>query len=215
MKKCETDSVTKQKILDAAQELMLTKGYTATSVDEICETAGLTKGSFFYYFEGKAHLGRLLAERFYACWQQRSLSAPFRRKKDPLARVFGHVDFFIEMSRIPTWKGCLLGTFVQELAETNPRIRSVCATCLDDLVNNLKQDLDEAKAKYEPRARWSVQSLAEHMITVAEGAVILAKAKQDRRVFEESLGHFKEYLKRLFRDGGCNRRKAPIPVPLK
>src|SRR6516225_3123116 len=108
----QSDSLTKHKMLDAAQDLMLAKGYTATSVDEICEAAGLTKGSFFHYFEGKEHLGRLVAERFYASWQQLSRAAPFRRKKDPLDRVFGQVDFFIAMSRRPAWKGCLLGTFV-------------------------------------------------------------------------------------------------------
>jgi len=198
MRRAQADSLTEQKLLDAARELMLTKGYTATTVDEVCEAAGLTKGSFFHYFQGKEHLGRLVAQRFYACWQQVSGSAPFRRKKDPLDRVFGHVDFFIEMSRAPTWKGCLLGTFVQELSQTHPQIRSVCAACLGDLADGLKQDLVEAKAKYAPRARWSAQSLAEHLIAVAQGATILAKAKQDRRVFEESLVHFKNYLKRLF-----------------
>ena len=40
----------KEKILDSAQCLMLDKGYVATSVDAICEKAGVTKGSFFYYF---------------------------------------------------------------------------------------------------------------------------------------------------------------------
>src|SRR5215468_8564092 len=112
MRKADPDSPTRKKLLDAAQELMLTKGYTATSVDEVCEAAGLTKGSFFHYFDGKEHLGRLVAERFYASWQQLSQSAPFRRKTDPLDRVFGHVDFFIEMSHAPTWKGCLLGTLI-------------------------------------------------------------------------------------------------------
>jgi TetR/AcrR family transcriptional repressor of nem operon len=198
MSRAPTDSLTRQKLLDAAQELMLTRGYTATSVDEICETARLTKGSFFHYFEGKEHLGRLVAQQFYASWQQLSQSAPFRRKKDPLDRVFGQVDFFIEMSHTPKWKGCLLGTLVQELSDTHPQIRSVCAACLDDLADSLKQDLEEAKAKYTPRARWNSQSLAEHLIAVAQGAIILAKARQDRKVFEESLGHFKEYLRHLF-----------------
>jgi TetR/AcrR family transcriptional repressor of nem operon len=197
MRKAQADSRTRQELLDAAQELMLAKGYTATSVDEVCEAAGLTKGSFFHYFEGKEHLGRTVAERYYASWQQLSQSAPFRLKKDPLDRVLGSVDFFIEMSRGATWKGCLLGTFVQELARTHPQIRSVCARCLCDLAHSLKQDLAEAKAKYAPRARWSPQSLAEHLIAIAQGATILAKAKQDQKVFEESLGHFKEYLKRL------------------
>jgi TetR/AcrR family transcriptional repressor of nem operon len=198
MRRAQTDSLTRQKLLDAAEDLMLTKGYTATSVDEVCEAAGLTKGSFFHYFEGKEHLGRVLAERFYASWQQLSQSAPFRRKKDPLERVFGHVDFFIEASHAPTWKGCLLGTFVQELSVTHPGIRSACAAYFDELADDLRQDLDEAKAKYTPRARWSTRGVAEHLIAVAQGAIILAKARQDRQAFEQSLVHYKEYLKRLF-----------------
>jgi TetR/AcrR family transcriptional repressor of nem operon len=198
MRIAQANPVTKQQILDAAQELMLAKGYTATSVDEICAAAGLTKGSFFHYFEGKEHLGRLVAERFYASWQQLSQAASFRRKKDPLERVFGQVDFFIAASHRPEWKGCLLGTFVQELAQTHPQIRWVCAACLENLVDGVRQDLEEAKARYAPRARWNARSVARHLIAVAQGANILAKAKQDRKLFAESLVHFKKYLKGLF-----------------
>jgi TetR/AcrR family transcriptional repressor of nem operon len=198
MRSARADSPARQKLLDAAQELMLIGGYTATSVDEVCEAAGLTKGSFFHYFEGKEHLGRVVAERFYASWQRASGSAPFRRKKDPLARVFGQVEFFIKMSRAPAWRGCLLGTFVQELSETHPEIRSVCAACLGDLAKSFKRDLDAAKNKYARGARFSTRSLAEHLIAVAQGGIIMAKAQQDRRAFEQSLGHFKDYLKRLF-----------------
>jgi TetR/AcrR family transcriptional repressor of nem operon len=199
MRTARTDSLTRQKLLDAAQELMLARGYTATSVDEVCTQAGLTKGSFFHYFEGKEHLGRLVAERFYASWRQLSEAAPFRRKTDPLGRVIGHVDFFIEMSRTPAWNGCLLGAFVQELSQTHPPIGSACAACLDDLIDDLAGDLREAKARYAPRARWDARSLADHLLAVAQGAAILAKARQDRRVFAESLGHFKDYLRRLFK----------------
>jgi TetR/AcrR family transcriptional repressor of nem operon len=198
MRRTHPDPLTKQRLLDAALELMQAKGYTATSVDEICERAGLTKGSFFHYFEGKEHLGKLLAERYYTSWQQFSRSAPFRQKKDPLDRVFGHVDLFIEASHCSTWKGCLLGTFVQELFETHPQICSVCAACLDDLVGTFQQDLEAAKAVYTPRARWSTESVAKHLLAVAQGAIILVKAKQDPKVFEESLGHFKKYLHCLF-----------------
>jgi TetR/AcrR family transcriptional repressor of nem operon len=198
MRKAEPDSQAKQKLLDAAQELMLTKGYTNTSVDEICEAAGLTKGSFFHYFDGKEHLGRLVAERFAAAKQQMFQSAPFRQKTDPLDRVFGFVDFLIEMSHTPmAAKGCLLGTFVQELAHTHPKIRSVCAACFEKSADSLTRDLEEAKAKYAPGARWGPQSLAEHLIAVVQGAIILAKAKQDPKPLEEGLLHFREYLKVL------------------
>jgi TetR/AcrR family transcriptional repressor of nem operon len=199
MRQPHDDPPAREKLLGAAQELMLAKGYTATSVDEICDAAGLTKGSFFHYFEGKEHLGRMVAERFFASHRERFQAAPFRQKKDPLDRVFGFVDFLMEMSHSPqASKGCLLGTFVQELAQTHPEIRSVCAACFDKQAEALKCDLDEAKAKYAPRARWTTQSLAEHLIAVAQGAIILAKARQDPKVMRDCLGHFREYLKCLF-----------------
>jgi TetR/AcrR family transcriptional repressor of nem operon len=199
MRTAQTESLTRQKLLDAAQELMMTKGYTATSVDEVCTAAGLTKGSFFHYFDGKEDLGRVVAQRFYDGMRERFQSAPFLQKQDPLDRVIGYVDFLIAHARNPTVaKGCLLGMFVQELSETHPKIRSVCAACFDDQVAFLKQEIDAAKAKYVPRARWSARSLAEHLIAVVQGAIILAKSKQDRKVIEESLEHYKHYLNSVF-----------------
>src|SRR5260370_9482681 len=184
MRTAQTESLTKQKLLDAAQELMMTKGYTATSVDDVCTAAGLTKGSFFHYFDGKEDLGRVVAQRFYDGMRERFQSAPFLRKQDPLERVIGYVDFLIAHPRKPmVAKGCLLGTFVQELSETRPKIRSVCAACFDDQVAFLKQEIDAAKAKYMPRARWSAQSLADHLIPFFHRPTILSNPKPTRKLF--------------------------------
>jgi TetR/AcrR family transcriptional repressor of nem operon len=198
MRKPQADSLTKQRLLDSAQELMLSKGYTDTSVDEICAAAELTKGSLFHYFEGKEELGKAVAERFIARMRETFQSAPFRGKADPLERVFGYIDFLVEKARSPMTKGCLLGTFVQELSQTHPKIRLVCAAGFEGQAQSLQQDLEEAKAKYTPRARWNSRSLAEHVISVAQGAIILAKAKQDRKVIEDSLEHVRQYLKCVF-----------------
>jgi TetR/AcrR family transcriptional repressor of nem operon len=199
MRKQQADSPTRDKLLDAAQELMLTKGYVATSVDEVCQAAGLTKGSFFHYFPGKEDLGIAVAQRFAERKRQVFEAAPFRRREGPLDRVLGHVDFLIEMIRSPlASKGCLLGTFVQELSQTHPNIRATCAACFEAGVADLERDLEQARAKHAPQATWSARSLAEHLLAVVQGAIILAKAKQDTRVIQESLEHFKRYLQALF-----------------
>jgi len=199
MRQAQVDSPTREKLLDAAQELMLTKGFSATSVDEVCETAGLTKGSFFHYFQSKEHLGRCVAERFSTVAQQRFDSAPFRQLKDPVDRVLGFVDYLLERIRSSLeFRGCLLGTFVQELSQTHPGIRDVCAAGFERMAEFLKQDLEKAKRNAALRARCDPLGLAEHMIAVIQGAIILAKAKQDRKVVEESLGHLKEYLRTVF-----------------
>jgi len=199
MRKQQADSQTRTRLLDAATELMLAKGFVATSVDDVCQAAGLTKGSFFHYFPGKEDLGIAVVRRFYDARHQVFAEAPFRRLADPLARVLGHVDFLIEWVRCPASpKGCLMGTFVQELAQTHPNIRSACAACFEAVAADLERDLDEAKVKYAPKATWSARSLSEHLIAVVQGAIILAKAKQDVKVVEESLGHFRRYLTGLF-----------------
>ncbi len=192
-------SPTREKLLNAAQRLMLAKGFAATTVDEICKSAGLTKGSFFHYFESKDHVSKATLERFASSMFQAFQTAPFLKKRDPLQRVYGYVDFAISMSRDPKIpNSCLLGTFAQELSDTHPEIRSHCARHFTQWAETLKQDLDEAKATYAPRAAIDTRSLAEHFIAIVEGSLILAKAKQDTEVMEKNLRHFKRYVKSLF-----------------
>lgn len=199
MRTAQAQSPTREKLLDAAQQLMLAKGFPATTVDEICDAAGFTKGSFFHYFESKEHLGKEVLSRFHSSLQQTIHRGAFRRKSDPLRRVYGYVDRFIEMSQnSESPNGCLLGNFTQELSDTHPEIRSLCAQYFAEWTATLKHDLDEAKAKYAPKASFDTQSVAEYFLAVVQGSRILATAKQDRGVYKQHLRHFKQYVKNLF-----------------
>mgnify|MGYP003395515101 CR=1 FL=1 len=88
---------TREKLLDSAQQLMLAKGFVATTVDEICDAAGVTKGSFFHYFKSKEDLGKVVLERFCQVRLQLMQGSPSQKKKDPLERIYGLVDFAIEI----------------------------------------------------------------------------------------------------------------------
>ncbi len=199
MRTAKVDSPTKEKLLDAAQRLMLAKGFVATTVDEICDEASLTKGSFFHYFKSKDHLGQAVLDRFVSTKQQAIQKGPFLKMRDPLQRVYGYLDFLIEMSKSPAAPpSCLLGNFAQELSNTHPKIRTQCATYFAKWAEQFKRDLDEAKKQYAPHTPIDTRSLAEHFIAVLEGALILAKAKQEREPIEEHLQHFKRYVKSQF-----------------
>lgn len=199
MRTAQVDSPTKEKLLDAAQRLMLVKGYPATTVDEICGAAGLTKGSFFHYFESKEELGKEMLGRYVSFKQQMWQAAPFMKKSDPLLRIYGYLDFAVQLYKKPeSQNGCLLGHFTQELSDTYPEIRSLCAECFGQWAKTFKRDLDEAKAMYAAKKSIDTQSLAEHFIAVLEGSLILGKAMQDMGIVGKSLRHFKQYLKTLF-----------------
>lgn len=199
MRTAQTLSPTKQKLLAAAQQLMLSKGYPATTLDDICTAARVTKGSFFHYFASKEHLGKAVLEHFVDHLFKTMQSAPFAKKRDPLERVYGYVDFVGKMAKHPdVVQGCLLGSFAQDLSDTHPAIRAQCGGYFDRWALTLKRDLDAAKTKHAPRATFDTQSLAEHFITVVEGALILVKAKQDGKILEKQLHHFKRYLRSLY-----------------
>lgn len=199
MKTARTDSATKTRLLEAATRLMLAKGYSATSIDEICSAAKATKGGLFHYFASKEDLGKAVLERYASIMFEVVKDAPFTKKSDPLQRVYGYVDFLIERSTSPDLRnGCIVGNFAQMLSETHPEIGSLCAEYFGWWSDAFQADLDKAKAKYAARTRLDTKDLADHLISVFEGSLMLAKAKHDLNIVEKNLLHYKRYLKSLF-----------------
>lgn len=199
MRSARTHSPTKEKLLDAAQRLMLAKGFVATKLDEICAAAKLTKGSFFHYFRNKDELGQAVLDRFVSGRARLMQQGPFHQERDPVKRVYGYIDLMIHLSKDPRGpKSCLLGSFAQELSDTHPPIRARCAQYFRLWAETVKKDLDEAKARNLPRGALDTRELAEHFIAVLEGALILAKAKRDPGVVAVHLRHFKRYVKSQF-----------------
>ncbi|MFG0294064.1 MAG: TetR/AcrR family transcriptional regulator [Phycisphaerales bacterium JB050] len=193
----KTDS--KTKFLDAALTVVRTKGYAATTVEDICHEAGLTKGSFFHHFKSKEELALLAAEHFAAMADQLFCSAPFNDLKDPLERLLGYIDFRREILRGETHEfTCLLGTMVQETHDTHPAIREACERGISSHASTLEQDIAAAKALYAPDAPWTVESLALFTQAVLQGAFILAKAKQETDVAAECVVHLRRYIENQF-----------------
>ncbi|HYX83973.1 MAG TPA: helix-turn-helix domain-containing protein, partial [Gaiellales bacterium] len=55
----------RERLLDAAEDLMLARGYGATPLDRVCETAGVSKGAAFYHFDTKEAMAQAAVERFF------------------------------------------------------------------------------------------------------------------------------------------------------
>ncbi len=190
---------TKSKLLTAARDMIRAKGYSATTVDDICAAAGVTKGGFFHHFAGKEQLGIAAAERFDEMAAATFAAAPYRAFPDPRDRVLGYVDFRAAMlaGDIPQYT-CLLGTMVQEVYDTHPEIAAACDRGMSNHVRELARDIASAKEKYAPGAAWTPESLGYHMQSVLQGAFIFTKAKHNPAVARESLAHLRRYIESLF-----------------
>ncbi len=198
MKTIKNKPSKKEALLNTAQNLMLEKGFVATTLDEICCSSETTKGSFFHYFKGKEELGKELVERYAQGVRDFMEAALSSAGDDPLDRVYALIDTFIKSSESPEFKGCLLGMFSQELSKTHPEIMACCTKSFEGAANIFKENLRQAKIKYAPKASFDVDSLAEHFIAISQGSMIMMKAQQDRSIMKKNLTHFKEYLNYIF-----------------
>jgi TetR/AcrR family transcriptional repressor of nem operon len=208
--KTPRSAATRTKLLEAARDIIRARGYSATTVDDICAAAGVTKGSFFHHFPSKEQLGIAAIEQFNEAASEIFRSAPYTSRPDPRDRVLGYVDFRISMlTREIMQFTCLLGTMVQEVYATHPDLRAACDQGMSEHVADLTRDIQAAKQRYTPDAPWSAESVGYFMQAVLQGAFIFAKAKQDTHVAVESLGHLRRYLEMLL--GQPETGKEPTP----
>jgi TetR/AcrR family transcriptional repressor of nem operon len=196
---------TKRRLLDATMQLMLRQGFSATTVDQICAGADLTKGSFFHYFDSKDEIGEEVLDHFFEQQQQQFAGARFNALADPLEKLHGLLDFIIEGVRsMPQMPGCLIGNFAQELAHTHPRIRSQCDDKFTRFSQLIQTMLREAKAKYCPKAGFDPEGVSLMFVSLLQGSMLLVKARQDKALLAENLEHFRSYVDMLF---GKSRRR--------
>lgn len=188
-------------ILGVARDLFLNRGFSATSVDEICRKAKITKGGFFHYFKSKECLAKIVLTRFCANTRdQIRQSGCCENVSDPLERVFAALDCISEnLRQSKKHQGCLITTFVQEMSQTHPAIQSMCREGLEAWALMIKNELKLAKKKYAPHSSVNVDSLANYCVAVIEGAQILAKANGKSKFMDESIDHLKEYLIFVFK----------------
>jgi len=201
-----TDRDSKTKLLDAALQVVRSKGYTATRVMDICHAAGVTKGSFFHHFKSKDDLAMAAVSH----WDQMTggffAKAPYHDRPDPLDRLLAYLDFRKQLLAGDLADvTCFAGMITQEAYRTHPELVEACAHTICDHAKTLEADIEEAMVLYGIRDHWRAEGLALHVQAVIQGSFILAKAKGGAAVAADSIDHLRRYLELLFRSSTIER----------
>jgi TetR/AcrR family transcriptional regulator, transcriptional repressor for nem operon len=185
--------ISRARILAAARDAILSRGFAAMTVDAVCKAAGITKGGFFHHYTSKDALGEATLAKFWRDTEDRQSKAPFNQATEPIQILEGYLDFAIEAYQDPELqKGCMLAIFTMELSGSNELLFNAAAKHFSDWRSSLLVMYERASAQSGRRIDAKVWS--DLYISTLEGALLLAKSSKDPAILKRSLTLYKMLL---------------------
>lgn len=192
----------RNRILDAAHELVLAQGFSATTVDAVLGAASASKGAFFHHFPSKRALGQALVERYAdgdRAVLEQFMSAAEALTDDPAEQLVEFVRAFEREAddMALSQPGCLFVSFVYEQVPDTDGVRPVIIEAIELWRRRIADKLALAAVAGRLPGDVDVDSLADHVFTTFEGAFILARATDDPTHVRAQLSHLRRYLELL------------------
>jgi len=195
-------SATRQRILDAAERLVIENGYSSTSVDQVIAASGTSKGAFFHHFDSKLALAGALVERYAAAdvaHLDGAVAAVAEATRDPVERVVQFVRVFEESADelMAAQSSCLYVSVLteQQLVQSGTAEQIVGAVLAwrRELATLLRAALAE-----RPAARQvDPEALADHVFVTFEGAFLLSRSMNDGTHMRSQLRILRQLLEGL------------------
>lgn len=188
----------RERLLSAAIDVIRTRGYAATRVDDIAVAAGVTKGSFFHHFATKEACARAAAIHWSTQSQTAFAGSRHRDPESPAARVLAYIDFRISLLAGPVATyACYVGTVLQEVHDTHPELAADSAASILAQAALLERDLAAVLGVGNREAH----DLAIHIEATIQGSLLIAKAEGGTQGASASLGYLRRYLEIRLEEG--------------
>lgn len=197
--------ITRENILAVAEDLILKKGFSGTSIDEIIKFANITKGGFFYHFKGKNDLAKGLLQR-YLIQDDEFFNSLFERadtlSEDPLQQMLIFLKLMAEaMADLPAGHpGCLVASFTYESQQIEPEVLNLAGQGILNWRKLFMQRFERIKDKYPMKLETSVSELADMLTSIVEGGIVISLTLKKPSVLVEQLLLYRNHIRLLFND---------------
>jgi len=199
--------LTRENILGIAEHIILQKGFSGTSIDEIIEAANITKGGFFYHFKGKEDLARHLLLRYQVA-DDKFFNDLFERadslSEDPLQQMLIFLKLLAEaMGNLPeTHPGCLVASFTYENQQFNDDVKQIICDCLVGWRKLFIKKLASIDDVHPMKVEADILELADMLTSIIEGGIILSKAFNEPERLVNQILQYRSHIRLLFGDTG-------------
>jgi TetR/AcrR family transcriptional repressor of nem operon len=199
---------TRERLVGAALQLFAQKGYAATSIAEVLREAGANSGSLYYFFPAKQDLLLAVLEAYRQGIGPMLLEPAWRDVPDPIERIFALLARYRHaLEDSACTYGCPIGSLALELHEPDPAVREALAANFMAWVDAIAGCLAQAGDRLP--ADTDLRGLAELVLTVMEGGVMLARTQRDIACFDRAVAQLRQHFAALARATSPSRDPAP------
>lgn len=179
---------TRMKILESALDLFHRGSFTGTSINQIVEKAGITKGALFHYFRGKIELGYAVVDEVLKGHIVEIWVTPLATSTDPVKDISGIMEGLQkELHECPEMLelGCPLNNLAQELSSLDDGFRQKLLELYRAWEEALEKALRTGIDAGNVRSDVDPKAAAVTLVALLEGSIGMIKVHQDL----EQMGH--------------------------
>lgn len=188
----------KERLMEAVRQLIWAGSYGSTTIDQICEKAGVKKGSFYYFFDSKCDLAVAALDEEWQLRRRPELDAIFSPTVPPLDRLKKYCEYgYRFQAEIKAKHGCVLGcplfTLGAEVSTQEAPLQKKIQEILDQKRRYLESTIRDAHAAgliHAPDAA----AKARLLFSYYQGLVTEARIHNSLEVFRDAVQHTYDLL---------------------
>jgi TetR/AcrR family transcriptional regulator, transcriptional repressor for nem operon len=184
---------TRDRVLDAATGLVFERGVAGTTLDDVRDAAGVSKGQLYHYFEDKEDLIRAVVDRTI---QQVLDAQPALVDLSSWAAISRWFDDLVQLqiARHATG-GCPIGGLAGQLAESDEQARHALAAGFDRWEEPLRIGLAKMRSEGKLRRNADPARLATATLAAIQGGLVLTQTRRDPQQLRQALDAAYTYLR--------------------
>ena len=193
----------RERILACAEEVILQKGFSGTSIEDILDKASITKGGFFYHFEGKPGLAEALIHRYLendGALFDRLIARAAELSEDPLHRLLIFLKLLADELGVmkQTHPGCLVASFTYESQQFRENIRDLIREGMLRWRHMIMRQLEQVNAEYNMETEVTQETLADSFTAIIEGGIMLTRNFDDNRLLVNQVLAYRSFIRLLY-----------------
>jgi len=178
--------ITKERILAAARELFNTKGFSATTINDLVEYTGAKKGCLYFHFSGKDEIAQAVFQE--ASSQFMEFIDKALDNKNAGAALDNFLTCALEMHVAAGFVGgCIFGNTALEMSDSNEDFARLVGRFFDEWTGRLARVIEKAQMKGQLRRDVPAEAVARQIIATLEGGIMMSRLKKDEQPMRECL----------------------------